>query len=151
MLTVVALAGIATFRLPLWRNAAEVPPAITRCAPVAPPAADADGDGCEETVQRVGDVLQAGVARFALGGPDDAWAVGDWDCDGRRTPALLHDGVLDLFDGWPEPGAEVPGRPVAAAPGATAITVVSGPGGCEQPALVRHVGADLIVDPRAGP
>ncbi len=123
----------------------------TRCPPVAPPAADADGDGCEETVRWAEGVLQAGSARFALGGPDDAWAVGDWDCDGRRTPALLHDGALDLFDGWPEPGGELRGRPVAAAPGARGITVVAGGDGCERPALVRPGAADLVVDPRSTP
>lgn len=149
--SLVALAGVAAASgLPPWRRATGAP-AMTRCPPVARPAADADGDGCEETVQRVGDVLQAGRARFALGGAGDGWAVGDWDCDGRRTPALLHDGMLDLFDDWPQPGAELRGRLVATAPGAADIAVVTGPDGCERPALVRPGLADLVVDPRASP
>ena len=149
----VALAGLAATasRLPSWRKTPVAAAAVPGCPPVARPAADADGDGCEETVQWADGVLQAGRARFALGGLHDAWAVGDWDCDGRRTPALLHDGTLDLFDGWPEPGGELQGRPGATAPGARAVTVVAGPDGCERPALVRPGAPDLVVDPRSSP
>jgi len=102
-------------------------------------------------VQWADGVLQAGAARFALGGPDDAWAVGDWDCDGRRTPALLHDGALAVFDGWPEPGGELRGRTVATAPGARGVAVVAALDGCDRPALVRPGAADLPVDPRGLP
>lgn len=106
------------------------------CAPVAAPAADVDGDGCEEAVAWSEGILQAGSARFALGGPGDAWAIGDWDCDGRRTPALLHRGALAVFDTWPSPGAELQGRLVADAVAATALTVVPGPDGCDHPSPV---------------
>jgi len=121
------------------------------CAPVRPPAADIDGDGCEEPVQWSDGVLQAGAARFALGGTGDAWAVGDWDCDGRRTPALLHGGALSVFDSWPGPGGELKGRQVAVSPGATGLTVVAGPDGCERASLSRLGTADLLVDARVGP
>lgn len=106
------------------------------CAPVAAPAADVDGDGCEEAVSWSEGILQAGPARFALGGPGDAWAIGDWDCDGRRTPALLHQGALAVFDTWPGPGAELQGRLVGGAAGATGLTVVPGPDGCDRPSPV---------------
>jgi len=125
--------------------------AVKGCPPAAAPAADADGDGCEETVHRTGGVLQAGTARFTLGGPDDAWAVGDWDCDGRRTPALLHDGSLVVFDAWPGPGGELQGRRVATAPGARGLSVVVAPDGCERPAIARPGAADLLIDPRRKP
>jgi hypothetical protein len=121
------------------------------CPTVVPPAADVDGDGCEEPVRWVAGVIEAGSARFALGGPGDAWAVGDWDCDGRRTPALLHGGTLEVFDDWPRPGGEQRGRPVAAAAGATGLTVVPGPTGCERPSLTRPGAADLVVDARGSP
>jgi hypothetical protein len=110
------------------------------CAATASPAADIDGDGCEEPITWSDGILQAGSARFALGRPGDAWAVGDWDCDGRRTPALLHQGSLAVFDSWPEPGAELQGRVVGTADGATAITVVPGPDGCDRPSAIAPAG-----------
>ena len=150
--TLLALGGLAAALLrPASRKAAVTAPVILRCPPVARPAADADGDGCEEAVHWADGVLQAGTARFALGGPGDAWAVGDWDCDGRRTPALLHDGSLALFDSWPAPGAELLGRQVASAPGARGLSVVAGPDRCERPALASPGAADLLVDPQRLP
>jgi hypothetical protein len=121
------------------------------CAPVERPAADVDGDGCEEPVRWSDGVLQAGTARFALGASGDAWAVGDWDSDGRRTPALLHHGALAVFDAWPAPGGELHGHQVANAAGAAAITVVPGPDGCDRPLLQRPGASDLVVDPRRRP
>ena len=141
----------AASRLPLSRNAPVAAPPTRRCPPVVRPAADADGDGCEETVHWDDGVLQAGRARFALGGPGDAWVVGDWDCDGRRTPALLHEGSLAVFDAWPTPGAELLGRTVASAPGARGLSVVPGLDRCELPALTSPGAADLLVDPRRLP
>lgn len=132
--SVLAVAAILTAARPTGSPHA-APPA--GCAPVAAPAADVDGDGCEEAVAWTEGILQAGSARFALGGPGDAWAVGDWDCDGRRTPALLHQGALAVFDTWPGPGAELQGRLVAEAPGATGLTVVPGPDGCDRPSPVE--------------
>ncbi len=151
---VVALGGLVAAGWPskLARSIQpQVPSAVRDCPPVAAPAADADGDGCEEAVRWVDGVLQAGTARFALGAPGDAWVVGDWDCDGRRTPALLHDGSLAVFDSWPGPGGELQGRAVASAPGARTLSVVPGPGRCDRAALSRPGAADLVVDPRASP
>lgn len=146
----VAAALAVTTRPPPPTPAALAPPAPGSCPPAAPPAADADGDGCEETVRWADGVLQAGVARFAPGRPADAWAVGDWDCDGRRTAALLHQGTLALFDAWPAPGGELQSRPVTV-PGAQGVTVVAGADGCDRLALARPGGADVLVDPRLLP
>jgi hypothetical protein len=77
--------------------------------------------------------------------------VGDWDCDGRRTPALLHDGALAVFDDWPAPGGELQGRPVATAAEASGVTAVPVPGGCDRPSLSRPGQADLVVDARRAP
>jgi len=96
-------------------------------------------------------VLRAGTARFALGGPGDAWAVGDWDCDGRRTPALLHEGSLTVFDAWPGPGGELQGRLVATTAPGSGVSVVAGQDGCEQPALRSPGTPDRVVDPRRQP
>jgi len=93
-------------------------------------------------------VLQAGSARFALGGPGDAWAIGDWDCDGRRTPAVLHQGAVAVFDSWPGPGGELQGRQVAvAASPASTLGVAPGPYGCDRLSVGRAGMGDEIVDP----
>jgi len=133
------------------RPAAVAKPPRKACPPAVRPAADADGDGCEETVSWADGVLRAGTARFALGAPGDAWAVGDWDCDGRRTPALLHDGSVVVFDSWPAPGHELQGRPMAMSSGARQLTLGVGPDGCERPAPARVDAAGLLVDPRMQP
>ena len=122
-----------------------------RCPAVAEPSADVDGDGCREPVTWSDGVLQAGSARFAFGAAGDGWAVGDWDCDGQLTPALLHAGSLTVFDAWPGPGAEERGRPVATVAGSRQLSVVAGPDGCDRPSLAGPGSADLLVDPRGGP
>ena len=148
--SVLTLAGLVVAgRRPASDRARSAPPRA--CPSVATPSADVDGDGCEETVQWQDGVLQAGVTRFALGSPGDGWALGDWDCDGQATPALLHDGALTVFDAWPGPGGELPGRPVAQSPGAQALSTVPGPDGCDQASISRPGAADLLVDPRATP
>jgi hypothetical protein len=91
-------------------------------------AADLDGDGCVETVLRLGNVLERTgpggvVERFELGSPGDVPVLGDWDCDGRATPGVYRGaaGQAFLFDGWAAPGRPLPAvRTVAAsAPPAT--------------------------------
>lgn len=148
-LAVLALLGLALAVGPSRPEPGTAP--APGCPPVSGPSADVDADGCREAVTWTAGVLQAGAARFAFGAPVDAWAVGDWDCDGQRTPALLHAGSLIVFDVWPGPGGEEHGRPVASIPGAHRLSVVAGPDGCDQPALGRPGAADLQVDPRGGP
>lgn len=49
-----------------------------------------------------GTTVSVGSVRFAVGAPGDQVAVGDWDCDGRITAAVLRPptGEVFLFDGW---------------------------------------------------
>ncbi len=67
------------------------------CATVAPPAADVDGDGCPEPLVVEGTTVDAGVAQWSLGEPGDLVALGDWDCDGDASAALLRPGTGDVF------------------------------------------------------
>ena len=69
------------------------------CEPVAPGArrADVDGDGCDDEWWRVGSVLAAADERYSLGDEDDLVTVGDWDCDGIATPALVDAVTGDVF------------------------------------------------------
>ncbi|MCD9622691.1 hypothetical protein [Rhabdothermincola salaria] len=63
-------------------------------------------------------VVEHGGRRYAVGGPGDVVAVGDWHCTGREVPAVLRPetGALFVFWSWPEPGvphATEPGTSVA--------------------------------------
>ncbi|MGH9213896.1 MAG: hypothetical protein ACRD2C_24975 [Acidimicrobiales bacterium] len=81
------------------------PPASTAarpCAPTdAPPGAgtqaDIDGDGCLEAVVVRDGVVETAGQRWAIGAPGDLVAVGDWDCDGRATPAVYRPASGDVF------------------------------------------------------
>jgi hypothetical protein len=79
------------------------------CPLVAPPAADVDGDGCPEPLVVDGSTVDAGVARWQLGEPGDVVTLGDWDCDGNASAALLRPGTGDvfLFSAWAEMGEPV--------------------------------------------
>jgi eukaryotic-like serine/threonine-protein kinase len=72
-------------------------------------AADVDGNGCPEPWRVITGGLEVGGRHYALGGPDDLVAVGDWDCDGIATPALVEraSGSVFLFDVWATEDAEV--------------------------------------------
>jgi hypothetical protein len=67
------------------------------CATATRPAADVDGDGCRETLVVDGSTIDAGVARWTLGEPGDLVTVGDWDCDGEASAALLRPASGDVF------------------------------------------------------
>jgi hypothetical protein len=72
-------------------------PGAAGCPTVAPPAADVDRDGCPEPLVIDGTIVDAGVAQWSLGEPGDLVALGDWDCDGDASAALLRPGTGDVF------------------------------------------------------
>ena len=78
------------------------------CRPPGGGARDVTGDGCaNEIIIDSGGVLVDGI-RYPVGETGDQLAVGDWDCDGVATVALVQDGGrVYLFDGWPEGAALV--------------------------------------------
>ncbi|MCU1460973.1 MAG: serine/threonine protein kinase [Acidimicrobiales bacterium] len=89
-------------------------------APAAPPggsllAGDVEGRGCRTYVTWAGGVMMvagASPARYRLGRAGDLALLGDWDCDGRATPALYRPdtGEVFLFDGFAAAG-ELRSRP----------------------------------------
>ncbi|MGI8685745.1 MAG: serine/threonine-protein kinase [Acidimicrobiales bacterium] len=103
--------------------------------------ADLDGDGCPSAVSWRHNVAEVEGRRYELGRPGDHLLVGDWDCDGTRTPALYRPstGEVFQFDGWADDGltlaatdgGRVPadGRPVVRprAGGCDRIIVKDGP------------------------
>jgi hypothetical protein len=77
---------------------------------------------------------------YAVGEPGDLVTLGDWDCDGHETPALLRPstGAVFVFDRWATAADEitVPTRTVV--PGAVSVEAVPDAAGCDR--LVVHDG-----------
>jgi len=129
--TVARTTVVPTTRDPATSPTASVddpgPPAKATC-PGADPAipagavavaGDPSGAGCTVTVVWWPDRAEAdrpedsgSRSRFILGDPGDQLVLGDWDGDGRDTPALYDPqrGALIRFDGWAEPGQPLTGR-----------------------------------------
>lgn len=66
-------------------------------------AADVDGDGCPEAVDRRDDIVTAGAQRWQLGEVGDHVVLGDWWCTGTPTLALVtaRAGDVHAFADWP--------------------------------------------------
>jgi hypothetical protein len=88
---------------------------------------------------------------WAVGEPGDHAAVGDWDCDGHPSPALLRaDGSVWIWD-RPDVAPTADGTNLAA----RSIGVAQGRGGCDRLVLRDAAGQELPVsrweDPAASP
>ncbi len=75
----------------------------------------------------------SGGRSFRLGAPGDAFLLGDWDCDGDRTPALYRPstGEVFLFDGWPTAGP-LSSRPPQSSGVLHGDAIVSERSGCDR-------------------
>ena len=95
--------------------------------------ADTRGDGCPEPLYvEIPDAPDAVVTvrtddgEWTVGARGDLVAVGDWDCDGRDTLAVLSPavGIVSFFASWPGAGRAVGPTRVAHVPhGAAAVSV----------------------------
>jgi hypothetical protein len=92
-------------------------------APATAGTADVDGDGCADVVAVADGIVSVGGRRWQVASPDDLVAVGDWDCDGLSTPAVVRPGTGSIwaFSHWALEDQDV----VASAAGATAPGAVS--------------------------
>ena len=73
------------------------------CRPVSPGYLDVTGDGCAERVTVGAGFVKIDETPYPVGAPDDQLLVGDWDCDGVSTLALVESsGRLYVFDSWPK-------------------------------------------------
>lgn len=113
------------------RSAAPEPAAVDRSE--APPSRQhppAGGDRIwpAQPVSVEGTVVSIGDRRWAVGDPGDVVVVGDWDCDGAPTPAVLRPGDAGfyVFDRWAGNGEVAPARRIGRFPGA----VSAAPAGC---------------------
>jgi hypothetical protein len=121
------------------------------CAPAPPPVADVDGDGCPESVSVLDGMVQAGGQAWTVGAPDDALAVGDWDCDGLATPALYRPttGDVFVFSGWAPAGQSLTEEAVTRVAGGVALTADPLPGGsatCDQLSVELATGGRYVVE-----
>lgn len=73
------------------------PPVPDGCAAPPFPGPDVDDDGCPDPVTLDGRVAQVGSVRVELGDAGDLVALGDPDCDGVATPALLRPSTGEVF------------------------------------------------------
>lgn len=106
-----------------------------------PLVADIDGRGCVTPISwssRQGVVTvehHDGVRRYAVGEPGDVLLIGDWDGDGRASPAVYRpsDGQVHLFDGWAGDGEVV---------SSTELLTTNATGGT--PTVVQVGGRDVV-------
>lgn len=77
--------------------------ATTRCPDPGSGLRDVDGDGCAERIRIVAGFVSVDGVRYPVGAPGDQVAVGDWDCDGIATVAVVQPGGrVYLFEDWPQ-------------------------------------------------
>jgi hypothetical protein len=120
-------------------------PVPTTLAPVDCPStsgteADVDGDGCPEAIREGPGWIEVGGSRYRVGQDGDVLELGDWDCDGRDTLALLRpvSGELWRFTAW-DPSTAVTAEPAGTFPGATDLVRADGPG-CDTLVVVDRDG-----------
>ncbi|MGI8759319.1 MAG: hypothetical protein ACR2K0_08440, partial [Acidimicrobiales bacterium] len=123
------------------------------CPPVpAPVAADVDGDGCEEGVDVEGGVVRTAGSRWQVATGAEIVLVGDWDCDGSATPAVVRPGSGEVwrYPRWAGAGEDVAAVLGAVVPGAVSATTVERPpgapaGACDRIEVVDAAGVPTVV------
>lgn len=112
--------------------------------------ADHDGDGCPSSIVLSPGTVAVDGVRFSVGGPADLLAIGDWNCDGRATVALVeHDsGRVYLFADWAGAGHDISVPPVTTVPRAVAVASHDLDGdGCPSLVVTDAAGERTAVEP----
>ncbi len=125
--------------------------AASGCRAVDRSRPDVDGDGCGDDVRIEHDVVVAGGHRYRVGRVGDLAAIGDWDCDGTSTIAVLRpeDGTVHVFDRW-----ALDGRPAQAATWGRvdgAASIAAPADGCGTPRVTTTSGSVQTVTPTGSP
>jgi len=120
------------------------------CPTADGPVADLDGDGCAGAISVEGTVVTTDAGRFQVGEDGDEVVLGDWDCDGSSTPALLRPDTGDVFvfERWASQEDEVSTTAVQQVDGATDLRV-DRTGGCDR-LVVTAAGGEVEVDVDGG-
>lgn len=153
-LVVISPGGDGPSRSPRSPAGPAAVPATAAARPACPVVAglrgDLDGDGCDEPLTASDGVLWSATSRVSVGRVGDVVVTGDFDCDGRATPALLRPatGEVFVFAAWATPATAVAARRAAAVAGGTGIRTVDRDGdGCDELVVDRAEGADEVVAP----
>lgn len=110
----------------------------TLCRPIADGFRDVDGDGCAEEIGLTAGFVWVDGTRYPVGDAGDQVAVGDWDCDGLATVALVQPGGrVYVFDSWPEQSPLVGSLVAELAP---PVQLADVPRGACNELLVRYAG-----------
>jgi hypothetical protein len=150
-----ALAGIVVMGIAVMRlGSGSVEPSVAP-APVCVRAAEVGVDTtapCAAPVVVDGTTVQVGTSRFEVGQPGDVVTLGDWDCDGGATPAVLRPstGEVFIFSAWAgDADLQVSAR--ARLAGAVRLLAVPDPerSGCSVLLAERADGVRLDVPPGA--
>src|SRR5436190_7702224 len=94
-----------------------------------------------------GRVIVLGTRRFTAGEPGDRVAVGDWDCDGTATAAVLRPstGAVFVFDDWATANADLSASATAQVPGAVELHARPRDDGCTSLVALRPDGTEQEV------
>lgn len=125
---------------------ASLPAPDQRCATVDATHPDVDGDSCGDEVSTEANTIVVGARRYRLGADGDVVAVGDWDCDGVATPALLRPstGKVFAFDRWASESDPSTAEQIGTIDGATEFEPSDGR--CGAPRVVASDGTAHSVD-----
>lgn len=109
--------------------------------------ADIDGNGCPEAVELGRGVVTVADQRWQVAGTSDVVVVGDWNCDGVATAAVVRTttGSVWAYQGWGD-GAEADRVGTVRAP--VSARTVPGEEGCDQLEITDAAGTRrLPVEP----
>ncbi|MBW3574436.1 MAG: hypothetical protein KY450_06145 [Actinobacteria bacterium] len=119
--------------------------------------ADIDGDGCDEDVRIDAGIVSSADRHWEVAGTDDIVVLGDWDCDGRATPAVLRPetGGLWVFSRWAGVGEEVAATLAGVVADAASARTVEPPDssapGCDRIEVLHPDDTTTVVTPPLPP
>jgi hypothetical protein len=128
--------------------AIRVRPALTPSLPAAP--VHAATPTTVRMVDYVDGVFRNDAGRWQVGAAGDVVAVGDWDCDGKETLALLRPstGALYAFLSWAGGARDETADALGVVEGATSIeTTDVDDDGCDELVVRRAVGEPITLHP----
>ncbi len=122
------------------------PPPTSASAPAEDLVATNDVPAPSTEVQVTGRVLTVGGRHFEVGEPGDLVVVGDWDCNGEATPALLRPASSEVFvfPRWGR-GEAVEVGPVRRVEGARSLEATDTADGCSGLTVRTYGGASVEI------